>query len=133
MVLTRKQTSEQNNSQPNMSTTTTGIVSQNTNIAHTLKNVYNKLSLTPIGGFILLVVVTVFAHWSLANLYIYLCAPPSFYGLFTTVVSLGSPMCYFINIAQVELAKHYITIWGSAGVVIIAWMFAKISIKNNSS
>jgi len=92
-----------------------------------------KLLISPIGAFIGLVISTVFLHWTLINLYTYFCAPPTFYGLFQTMISLGSPMCYFTNVVQVELAKHYITIWGSAGVAMIAWLAAKFTIKNSGT
>lgn len=92
-----------------------------------------KLLISPVGAFIGLVLSTVFLHWTLINLYTYFCAPPTLYGLFQTMISLGSPMCYFTNVMQVELAKHYITIWGSAGVAMIAWLAAKFTIKNSGT
>ena len=118
MVLTRKQ--KQHNKQMERASAYTDIVSR---ASTGIKNI----SLTPIGGFIVLVLSTVFIHWSLVNIYTYICAPPSIFGLLTTMISLGSPMCYFINITQVELAKHYINIWAGAGIAIIAWMAAKFT------
>ena len=124
MVLTRKQAKNPMVSIQEKTTTTSSIKSR---AFSSLK----KLLLTPVGGFVLLVLSTVFAHWALVNLYITLCAPPTLYGLITTMISLGSPVCYFINIAQVELAKHYINIWASAGIAIIAWMAAKFTSKKS--
>ena len=121
MALTRKQ-KQRNNNNKQMSTTI-----NYSNIVSRTSNGIKNISLTPIGGFIILVLSTVFIHWSLVNLYTHFCAPPSIYGLFTTIISLGSPMCYFINITQVELAKHYINIWSSAGIAILAWMAAKFT------
>ncbi len=121
MPLTRKQ-KQQNNNNKQMPTT----INYSDIVSRTSTGIKN-ISLTPIGGFIVLVLSTVAIHWSLVNLYTHFCAPPSIYGLFTTIISLGSPMCYFINIAQVELAKHYINIWSGAGIAILAWMAAKFT------
>lgn len=117
-------------------------MSRNANI-HTPANDFNNITkgtmnkikavtLTPVGGFIALVFATVFIHWALVNLYISLCAPPTIMGLMTTMISLGSPVCYFINVTQVELAKHYISIWGSAGIAMITWIAAKFSVAKKS-
>ena len=98
------------------------------NITKSTMDKIKAITLTPVGGFIALVFATVFIHWALVNLYISLCAPPTIMGLMTTMISLGSPVCYFINVTQVELAKHYISIWGSAGIAMIAWIAAKFSL-----
>jgi len=64
---------------------------------------------------------TILIHWVLINSYVYFCAPPSLFGAFKTFISLGSPVCYTINMFQFELAKHYVTIWTGAGIAAIAW------------
>lgn len=102
------------------------------NITKSTMNKIKAITLTPVGGFIALVFTTVFIHWALVNLYISLCAPPTIMGLMTTMISLGSPVCYFINVTQVELAKHYISIWGSAGIAMITWIAAKFSVAKKS-
>ena len=98
------------------------------NITKSTMDKIKAITLTPVGGFIALVFATVFIHWALVNLYISLCAPPTIKRLMTTMISLESTVYYFINVTQVELAKHYISIWGSAGIAMIAWIAAKFSL-----
>ena len=71
-----------------------------------------------------LVLATATVHWALVQFYAYYCAPWSWAGPFTTLLSLGSPVCHFINYVQFELAKHYITIWTLAGGSLVAYLFA---------
>lgn len=80
----------------------------------------------PVGLFISIAFATVFTHWVLVQLYSTFCAPWGFLGPFKLFITLGSPMCHFINIIQVELAKHYITIWLSAGAACVAWIASKV-------
>jgi len=40
------------------------------------------------------------------------------------MISMGSPMCHFLNVAQSELTKHYITLWSGAAVAMITWLTA---------
>ncbi|MDA9298817.1 hypothetical protein N9P79_00460 [Crocinitomicaceae bacterium] len=40
------------------------------------------------------------------------------------MISMGSPMCHFLNVAQSELTKHYITLWSAAAVAMITWLTA---------
>ena len=69
---------------------------------------------TPVATFATIVVLTVFTHWTLVQVYARYCAPSGWTGPFQTFLTLGSPMCHFTNMIQVELAKHYITIWIAA-------------------
>ena len=76
----------------------------------------------PIGLFISVVSITVFTHWSLVQLYATYCAQWGMWGPFKTFLTLGSPTCHFINTTQVELSKHYITIWLGAAASLITWI-----------
>ena len=87
-----------------------------------------KMLKNPIAIFAAIVFITVFTHWTLVQGYAYYCAPSGWLGPFKTFITLGSPMCHFINITQVELAKHYITIWIGAGAGVVAWIIS--SLKN---
>ena len=80
----------------------------------------------PIVLFISIALLTVFTHWSLVQIYATFCAPWGFWGPFKLFITLGSPTCHFINIIQVELAKHYITIWVSAAAACVAWIATKV-------
>jgi hypothetical protein len=101
-----------------------------TKIKQTIRKQINKKNINqlmnilkhPISIFIAIVISTVFMHWSLVQIYATYCAPWGWLGPFQSFITMGSPMCHFINIIQVELAKHYITIWISAGTTVIAWI-----------
>ena len=83
-------------------------------------------------NFIIIITVTSLLHWSLINIYISNCIDASWSGAFTNMVRLGSPFCQFINYSQFELSKHYITIWASAGIAIIAWFITKAQANTTS-
>lgn len=91
-----------------------------------------KIICSPVGCFTTVVLATVLSHWVLVNIYVYFCAPPTVWGALQTFISLGSPMCHFINSAQIELAKPYITLWSSAAVAFIAWIASKINLPIKS-
>ena len=75
--------------------------------------------------FVGLMLLTCFAHWFLVNTYSYYCVPPTILGAFQAIISLGSPVCQFINMLQYELARHYISIWAAAGTALVTWLVAK--------
>jgi hypothetical protein len=76
------------------------------------------------GYFIGFVLLTVLLHWLTVNIYVKMCAPFTLFGVFHTMISMGSPMCHFLNIAQSELTKHYIAIWSSAAIAMGTWLTA---------
>jgi hypothetical protein len=76
--------------------------------------------------FIGFVLITVIAHWFLVNVYVTFCAPMSVFGIFKTMLNLGSPVCQFINLIQFELAKNYMTLWITAGVVTTSYVISKL-------
>ena len=82
------------------------------------------LQLKPVAVFALTVIITNLLHWTLIQVYSNYCAPSSIFGFFSSFISLGSPMCQFINYAQYEISKQYVKIWAAAGVAIITWMIA---------
>ena len=93
------------------------------------KNIQIKKMLkNPVAIFVAVVCATVFAHWTLVQGYAYYCAPSGWLGPFKTFLTLGSPMCHFINITQVELAKHYITIWVGAAAGVVAWIASSLNV-----
>ena len=85
-----------------------------------------KMLKNPIIMFAAVVFTTVFAHWILVQGYAYYCAPSGWLGPFKTFLTLGSPMCHFANMAQVELAKHYITIWIGAAAGMVTWIASSL-------
>lgn len=84
---------------------------------------FRKIAKT-IGYFSGFVLLTVLFHWIAVNTYVKFCAPFTIFGFFHTMISMGSPMCHFLNVAQSELTKHYITLWSGAAVAMITWLTA---------
>lgn len=72
--------------------------------------------------FLLFVTATVFAHWLLIHMYVKMCAPMTIFGPLYTFVSLGSPLCNFMNKMQHELASHYLSLWTGAAIAFISWL-----------
>ena len=79
-----------------------------------------------LGKFVGIIFATSMAHWSLVNIYTHFCASFSIFGPIQTLINLGSPMCQFLNFMQYEIAKHYITIWGGAGLASIGWIIKQL-------
>ena len=85
-----------------------------------------KMMKHPIVIFTTIVLLTVLSHWTLVQVYSIYCAPTGWTGPFKTFLTLGSPMCHFVNFLQFELAKHYITIWIGAAAASATWIATKV-------
>lgn len=81
----------------------------------------NKL-LKALCYFTAFVSLTVLSHWLIINMYVKMCAPLTLIGPIQTFISMGSPLCHFMNFAQHELSKHYITLWSGAAVAFTSWL-----------
>lgn len=69
-------------------------------------------------GFIMVGVL----HWFVVNLYANFCAPPSLFGAIQSFVTMGSPVCQFLNKVQYELTNHFsfaITIMASSFLTLV--------------
>jgi len=88
-------------------------------------NSITRITLT----FILIIFATSILHWTLVQIYTIWCSPQNISGAFKSLFTLGSPLCQFINYLQFELSKHYITIWGTAGVALFAFLAGKLTIQ----
>ena len=54
------------------------------------------------------------------------CAQPGIAGIIMNLMSLGSPICIFINTLQYTLSTHYITLWATAATSILTyWGFKR--------
>jgi len=91
-----------------------------------IKSNYFKDFMLIILKFGLIVMATSCIQWLLVKVYVTYCVTLGWVGAVTNIFSLGSPFCQFINYSQFELAKHYITIWASAGIAAVAWFISKI-------
>ena len=76
--------------------------------------------------FIFVVLFLGISHWLLMQLYIHLCVGTGIIGILSSFISLGSPVCQFINFIQFELSKHYVTIWAATGISLIAWIIGSL-------
>ena len=83
-------------------------------------------SLSPVLKFAGIVLSVSIIHWSLIHFYAFYCAPFTWFGPFTSLLSIGSPVCQFINLIQFELAKNYMTLWITAGVVTTSYIISKL-------
>jgi len=78
-----------------------------------------KEILKPTGIFVASVFTLSTISWLLANIYVWMCAPFTFWGWLLAPISLGSPICQFINFSQYEIGKYYIAFWISAGISLL--------------
>jgi hypothetical protein len=76
----------------------------------------------PITTFITTIYAVSGASWALTQLYGYICAPFTFWGLLMMPIQMGSPFCQIINFTQYELGKHYIGIFIATGASILSFM-----------
>ena len=80
----------------------------------------------PIGVFLVTIFSLAVCHWILIRTYASYCAPSGWTGPLVAFISLGSPVCQFINHFQLGIASYYITIWAAAATGCLAWAASKI-------
>ena len=81
----------------------------------------------PIGVFLGTILSLAVCHWMLIQIYASYCAPSGWTGPLVAFISLGSPVCQFINHFQVGIASYYITIWAAAATGCLAWAASKLN------
>ena len=67
-------------------------------------------------------------HWLLMQIYLFMCVRSGLWGFLTSFITMGSPVCQFINFIQYEISKQYIIIWSTAATTLLAWLMTKIKI-----
>ena len=67
-------------------------------------------------------------HWVLMQVYLYMCVRSGLWGFFMSFITMGSPVCQFINFIQYEISKQYIIIWSTAAATLLGWIMTKIKI-----
>ena len=92
-----------------------------------LQKIKNILKDNNVLKFALVALSIATSHYVLIHIYISMCVGTDFWGLFTSVIRLGSPVCQFINYVQFELSKYYIAAWTAVAVSFVAWLIGKIS------
>ncbi len=81
----------------------------------------------PILYFLGTILLISFFQWISVQFLATYCAEWSFFGPIKNLLSLGSPVCHFVNKFQVALADHYISIWAAAAGAAIAYCIAKFN------
>ena len=96
-------------------------------VVNKMKSIVSKpITIMLVSWFTLLIV-----QWGLVNIYTHICVPLTWWGIFTSAVSLGSPLCHFINTIQYEITKNYIMLWGTAATITITWIIAKFKSQDD--
>jgi len=85
------------------------------------------VAMSPLLKIVSVIVGTVVGHWALVQLYVSWCAPSTWWGPVKAFISLGSPVCHFINKIQFELAQHYVIVWAGAAAGLVAWLIAGVA------
>ena len=78
-----------------------------------------------IGLFMLSVIGVATLQWICLQIIATYCAPWGWFGPIQNILSLGSPVCQFLNHIQVGLGDYYIIIWTSAATAGIAYVISK--------
>jgi len=81
----------------------------------------------PVLFFILVTITISTANWAGIQFLATHCAKWGWLGPLQNLLSLGSPLCQFVNRVQLELATYYIAIWTSAAMVTVAWITSRFT------
>ena len=75
-----------------------------------------------IGVFLLTIIMISTLQWICIQVMATSCAPWGWCGPIKNVLSLGSPVCHFLNKFQMGLCDYYITIWAAAATSCITYI-----------
>ena len=100
-----------------------------TTTTHIMEYIPNAVTILikPIGVFLGTIFSLAVCHWMLIQTYASYCAPSGWTGPLVAFISLGSPVCQFINHFQVGIASYYITIWAAAATGCLVWVASKLN------
>jgi hypothetical protein len=72
-------------------------------------------------GFVILTILFInIIQWaSIQFLYNY-CSKSGFWGVVENLLSLGSPVCHFVNNIQYNLSTYYVQMWITSGISILS-------------
>jgi len=82
-----------------------------------------QAAMKPVLWFIGAILSISFIHWGLINIYGRYCAA----SWVSTMLTMASPACAFINQIQFSLVSYYAQIWTLAGVGTVMWMWKRIT------
>ena len=84
-------------------------------------------STKPVGVFLLTILAVSTLNWLGIQFLATYCATWGWLGPIKNLLSLGSPLCMFVNRVQMELAQYYITIWATAALGTITWITSRFT------
>lgn len=68
---------------------------------------------------ILTILVVNFFQWFCIQFLYNYCSKPGVWGFIENLLSLGSPLCHFVNYIQYNLSQYYVQLWLNAGIAIV--------------
>ena len=68
--------------------------------------------------------IAVSSHWAILYIYTQICVPQSFSGIFVSMMTLGSPVCTFLNKLQYTIVDNYVLIWTGVMTSMISYITA---------
>ncbi len=91
---------------------------------------YLNIIAYPILLFAATILIVSFSNWFCIQFLANYCAPWGWVGPLINIMSLGSPVCQFVNHIQFELSNYYITIWASAATTTFFWISSRFANLN---
>lgn len=86
-------------------------------ITYTFYPIYKN----PVAIFIATITMISFIQWCSIRFLAYYCAVEGFLGFLYNFMSLGSPICMFVNTLQYHISTYYVTVWTSAAISILTY------------
>lgn len=71
--------------------------------------------------FITILFINLFQWLCIQFMYNY-CSRPGIWGLVENLLSLGSPICHFVNNIQYNLSNYYVQLWLTSGIGLISFL-----------
>ena len=62
------------------------------------------------------------SHWLIMYIYTQYCIPQSLQGIFISMMTMGSPVCMFLNKLQYTIVDNYVLIWTGIITSIISYI-----------
>lgn len=75
--------------------------------------------------------IILFAHWMSVYVYSTYCVPTTFFGVFISFFTAGSPVCQLVNVIQNKTLEFYNTIFGSLAIAAASCIFGLFKLFAN--
>jgi hypothetical protein len=89
-----------------------------------LNNIILKSIIKSITIFLITIITLSTIQWSSIQFLSTFCSKWTFLGFFENVVTMGSPMCNFVNHLQLGLSNHYITFWAISAASLVGFIIS---------